>query len=242
MKINRKFLPLMAAGLGLLTTAARLGLYTFGTDAKGLLITGHPLNILVWVLTVLSAVLICLAVKKDTPHADDFGSGLPAALGTAAMAAAIALTLAADWDAWLPVDRIRNYLGLPAVAGLLAAAFCQLKGKQPYFLLPGAAWLYLTVYTVSHYQTWCAQPLMQNYFFPMAGGIFLILSAYCRTAFSVGLGKARFRLLTGLLGGFLCLAAAAGSYDRFLYLGGALWLLTDLCGLSPRKDDSHAAA
>jgi hypothetical protein len=80
-----------------------------------------------------------------------------------------------------------------------------------------------------------------QYPFPLAASVLLALFAYCQTAFDVDLGKGKARLALGLLGGFACLAASV-SEDMTLYLGGALWMLTDLCGLSPRKDDSHAAA
>ena len=49
--LNAKSLPVLTAGLGLLALLLRLGLYLLGTDEKGLLISGYPLDLLVWVVT-----------------------------------------------------------------------------------------------------------------------------------------------------------------------------------------------
>ena len=119
---------------------------------------------------------------------------------------------------------------MPAVVW---AGLCRWKGKQPFFLLHGIVCLYLTLYSISHYQTWSSQPQMQDWFFSMAGIVCLVLFSYYQTAFPVGLGKRRLQLLVGLLGGFFCIGAIAGSEDFLLYLGGALWMLTNLCSLTP---------
>ena len=99
--------------------------------------------------------------------------------------------------------------------------------------LHGIVCLYLTLYSISHYQTWSSQPQMQDWFFSMAGIVCLVLFSYYQTAFPVGLGKRRLQLLVGLLGGFFCIGAIAGSEDTLMYLGGALWMLTNLCSLTP---------
>ena len=70
----------------------------------------------------------------------------------------------------------------------------------------------------------------------MAASIALSLFAYYQTAFDVELGNRRMQLGMGLLGSFFCLAAAAGSEDRMLYLGGAVWMLTNLCSLTPMPE------
>lgn len=245
--LNSKHLPLAALILGGAAALLRLGLYIFGVDEKGLLMNGHIFSLLVWAVTAFSAVFFCLGAWKlggSEVYEDNFGSSAPAALGSLCFAAGIALTVLSGWDAWLRLEVIRNFLGLVCIPALLLAALCRIKGKQPFFLLYALPCLYLTLHTVSHYQTWCSRPQVQDFFFPMAASILLSLFAYYQTAFTVGFGKRRMVLMTGLLGIFACLTAVAGWEDLWLYLGGAVWMVTNLCGLTPvpKKDDDHAAA
>ena len=67
----------------------------------------------------------------------------------------------------------------------------------------------------------------------MLGCVLLCLFAYQQTAFSVGLGKRRSQLFAGLAGAFFCFGAAALKMDALLYLTGGLWMLTNLCSLTP---------
>lgn len=236
MKFDRNYLPHTFAALGIAAAAARLGQMQFGVDGKGLLIPGHPLDLLVWALTAVAALLAVLSVRKlegSELYADNFGPSHAAAIGCTALMGGIASTVFAGADVFLRLDVIRNYLGMLAVPLLFWLGICRIQGKQPFFLFHGALCLFLTVHTVSHYQTWCARPMVQNFFFPMAASISLALFAYYQTAFDVGLGKRRMQLGVGLLGSVLCLAAAAGGEDLMLYVGGAAWMLTGLCRLTP---------
>lgn len=246
-KFNSNCLPLMALALGGTAALLRLGLYTFGVDEKGLLNNGHILSLLVWAVTAISAVFFCLGAWKlggSEHYEDNFGPSVPASLGCLALAAGIAVTVLTGWETWLRLELIRNILGLLCIPALLLTALHRMKGKQPFFLLPAVSCLYLTLHTISHYQAWCSRPQIQDFFFPMAGSILLTLFGYYQTAFTVGFGKRRMLLGTGLLGVFVCIAAAAGGEDLWLYLGGAVWMLTNLCHLTPvpKKDDDHAAA
>lgn len=245
--VNSNHLPLMALILGGAAALLRLGLYAFGVDEKGLLMNGHILSLLVWAVTAFSAVFFCLGAWKlggSEAYEDNFGPSAPAAAGNLCFAAGIALTVLSGWDVWLRLEVIRNFLGLACIPVLLMAALHRMKGTKPFFLLYALPCLYLTLHAVSHYQVWCSRPQLQNFFFPMAGSILLALFSYYQTAFTVDFGKRRVLLGVGLLGVFACLAAMAGGEDPWLYLGGSLWMATNLCSLTPapKKDDDHAAA
>ena len=236
MKPNPKHLPLLCAGLGILTAALRLVQASFGTDAKGLLILWHPLDLLVWAVTAATAIFVVLAVRKldgSSLYADNFAPGTPAAIGCTALMGGIAAVVSVAPNIFIRLEVIRMYLGLLALPALLWVGACRIRGKKPFFLLHGVVCLFLVIHTVSHYQSWCARPLMQSFFFPMAASIFMTLFAYYQTAFDVELGNRRMLLGVGLLGSFLCLAAAARGEDLMLYLGGAVWMLTNLCSLTP---------
>jgi hypothetical protein len=88
-----------------------------------------------------------------------------------------------------------------------------------------------------HYQTWGSQPQWLNWFFSMAASVLLTLFSYQQAAFDVNLGSRRTQQLTGLTAAFFCIGAIARE-SSMLYLGGAVWALTNLIP----KDDDHAAA
>ena len=235
-KLNVKNLPLLTAGMGLLVLLVRAALLLLGEDKKGLLIPAHPLNILVWVLTACAAVLITAAVlglDGSPKYSDNFAPSTAAAIGCFAMAGGIAVAVLLNWSTWSRLELIRNIFGLLAVPALVMLGLHRWKGKQPFFLLHGTVCLYLILYAVSHYQLWSSRPQMQHWFFDMAGVICLTLFAYFQTAFDVSMGSRRKQLAAGALAGFFCLAALAGGADRMLYLGGAVWALTNLCSLTP---------
>lgn len=255
--LKKQPLPILMAGLGAISLLLRVGLYLFSKDGRGLLITSHPLNILVWVVTAAAALAAILSVGKldgSRRYADNFGPSNSAALGSFALAVGISATLLTSGFSALRLEQIRNLVGLLAVPSLIRIGLCRRQGKRPFFAFHALVCLYLTLHAVSHYQAWCSRPQLQDYFFSVMGCILLTLFAYYQTAFDVGLGKRRMQLATGLLAGFVCIAALAGGQDMLLYGTGALWALTGLCRLTPvprkkkapnaeaPKEDSHDPA
>lgn len=234
--IKTTCLPLVTAILGLIALILRFGLFLLGTDRKGLLIPGHPLDILTWIVTA-AAVLLSAAVllqKTDVAaDSDDFRFFAPAAIGAFALAGGIALSVISGWGAWTRLEQLRNLTGIAAIPALVLAGLARFQGKRPFFGFHALVCLYLTLRTISHYQVWCSSPQLQNYLFAMAASILLCLFAYYQTASDADLGNPRLLYFTGLLGSFFCLAAAADGADILLYLGGALWMLTNLGHRSP---------
>ena len=233
---NPKYLPRLAAVLGIAAAVLRLGLYLFGRDNRNLLSAAHPLNLLVWTVTAAAVVLILASVRKlegPSQYRDNFPPSVPAALGAFALAGGIAATVFSSLSAFTLLERLRNLAGILAVAGMVAAGLCRGLGKRPFFGCHGVLCLYLTLFAVSHYQTWCSRPQLQDYFFAVLGCLLLALFAYYQTAFDADLGQRRMQLGTGLLAGFTCLAALGHTENAVLYLTGSIWALTNLCSLSP---------
>ncbi len=231
-----KNLPFFAAGAGLIALILRFALLLLGRDEKGLLIPGHPLDLLVWVVTAAAAAVILVSLRKlngSSRYADNFAPSAAAAIGAFALAGGIAVSAILGSSSSLRMETLCRLCGILAVPAAVWAGLCRWKGTKPFFLFHGVVCLYLTLYTISHYQTWSSHPQIQDWFFSMAGIVCLTLFSYYQTAFNVGLGKRRMQLLSGLLSGFFCLAAVAGSEDALLYIGGALWALTNLCSLTP---------
>lgn len=237
-------LPVLAAILGSAAGVLRAALLLLGTDEKGLLIPGHPLDILVWVITAAAILGVAALVRKldgSQQYDHNFAPSGAACLGCFALAAAIAVTTLTGLGGFAKLDRIRDICGLLAIPAALWAGICRRKGTRPFFLFHAAVCLYLTLYAVSRYQSWSSLPQLQDYVFSVLASCLLPLFGYYQTAFDVDMGNRRMQLGTGLLAAFFCITALAGATDPVLYLGGAIWTLTNLCSLNPRDDD-HAAA
>lgn len=235
-KLNAKNLPCLAAGMGTLALLGRMALFLLGRDEKGLLIPGHPLDILVWALTAAAVILITMTVlglDGSGTYRNNFAPSTAAAMGCFVLAGGITVAVVTGWSIPTRLELIRNICGLLAIPALVVLGLNRWKGTSPFFLLHFTVCLYLTLYSVSHYQLWSGRPQLQHWFFPMAGSLLLTLFAYYQTAFDVSMGSRRKQLLTGLLASFFCLAAMAGGADVLLYLGGAVWTLTNLCSLTP---------
>ena len=229
-------LPILSAGSGLIALVLRLSLFRLGRDEKGLLIAGHPLDLLIWAVTAMAAVLILISVRKlegSSRYDDNLAPSAAASIGAFALAGGIAVSVILGGSAGLRLDLLCRIAGAVAVPSIIWAGICRYTGKKPFFLFHGAVCLYLTLYSISHYQTWSSHPQIQDWFFSMAGALSLTLFSYYQTAFCTELVNHRMQILTGLLAGFFCIAAAAGGNDMLLYIGGALWSLTNLCNLTP---------
>lgn len=234
--LHPKKLPFFAAAAGLITTILRLSLFLLGRDEKNLLITGHPLDILTWAVTAAAAIVILLTVRKldgSSRYGDNFAPSAAAAIGAFVLAGGIAVSAILGGSSGLRLEVLCRFCGVLAVPSVVWAGLCRWKGKRPFFGFHALVCLYLTLYTITSYQTWSSHPQIQDWFFNMIGIVCLALFSYYQTAFDAGMGNRRMQLLTGLLGAFFCLATIAGSEDILLYIGGAVWTLTNLCNLTP---------
>lgn len=225
-------LPITAAVLGAAAFVLRLCLYRFGTDEKGLLVSGHPLEIALWLLAAAAAAFVVLQSQKRKarqPYSVCFPASNRSVIGCFAFAAGILLTVMANRYTYSTLEFVRNIVGLLAVPALTAVAICRRLGKRPLFGFHAVICLALALHTVSYYRIWCACPQLQDAFFPMMGCILLMLFAYYQTAFDVNMKKPEMQTGTGLLAAFCCFAAMAESDTALLYLTGGIWTLTNLC-------------
>lgn len=239
MKNHTKALPLIAAVWGGCAALSMLGLHAFGTDHKGLLLSLHPLAIILWVLTLGFAAFAALSVRTLPPANDvNFAPSAAAAIGCFALAGGITVASVSGSLLFPRMDLIRNICGLLTVPALILLGLNRFSGKRPFFLVPGLVCLYLTLHTISHYPLWSSRPQPMIWFFPMAASVALCLFSYQQTASAISMGKRRTLILTGLLAGFFCVIACVRE-DGMLYLGAAVWALTNLGSL---KDPCHDAA
>ena len=208
----------------------RWSLYATAVDVKGLLVRNHPLSLALTVLTVGVLVRIALAVRRGAEKNEEpYSADLPAAIGSVAAAAGILLTVQTGTTAMGgPMESVWRSLGLAAAACLLLTGIARLFGKKPFFLLHVVACLFFMVHIVTCYQRWSGNPQMQDYIFALLGAMALMLFGFYTAAQEAGCGSVRMRRGTGLAAVYLCMAELARSSCFALYLGGILWVLTDL--------------
>ena len=226
-----KVLPVLI--LGLAAFALRTGLYAAATDAKGLLVRSHPLELALSALTGLALVLAALlAWKQKEPDCGEagFGETMLGALGTVALGAGILMTVLLEGPV-LSSNLVKAWwiLGMAAPACLLVGAIVRLLGKRPLFLPLVAVCLFFLVHIVTRYQLWSANPQMQDYLYALLGTMALMFFGFYEASQAADCGNHRMRLGMGLAAIYLCLAELARSACPALYLGGILWVLTQLC-------------
>ena len=233
-------LTVITALFGIAALAMRRVLYATAVDVKGLLVRNQPLGIALAVLTLGVLARIALAVRKtDRDICETYPSvNLPAALGSVAAAAGILVTVRTGTAVTgSPLGNVWYGLGLAAAPCLLLAGIARLFGKKPFFLLHVAVCLFFVVHIVTRYQLWSANPQLQDYVFALLGAMALMFFGFYTAAGEADCGNPRMRLGMGLAAIYLCLAELARSACPALYLGGAIWVLTELNHKKHMSDD-----
>lgn len=244
--LKSKNLPYATLALSALSLLLRVLLYRTAVDERGLIVSGHPLEILLWLVTAGAAALAVATVWKldgSNRYGDNFSASTVSAVGTFVMAAGILLTIFGMGWGDTGLEKIRSLLGFAAAASLVIVGLHRMQGKRPLFLLHMAVCVFFGVFMVSLYQSWRNDPQLQDYVFSLLGCLLLMLFAFYQTAFDVGSGKRRMQLGTGLLAVYCCVAALANTEHGLLYFTGAVWTFTNLCALTPapKKKDAPEA-
>lgn len=230
-----KYIPLIPLAAGAVGMGARFVLYATGFDSRGLLPSAHPLHILCWVVAVLATVFLAVSLRKlDGPNCYESSFPASASGGVTTCIAAVWLLMGAFSGMDQMHDRLntaRTLLGFAAAPCLAVAGFCRIKGKRPSFLLYALVCVYFAAELVCRYRTWSGNPQLADYSFQLFACIFLMLTAYHRAAFAVGLGRRKAQLFCNLMAAMLCLYSMADAVP--FYFGGALWAVSGLRAPEP---------
>ncbi len=236
--LKTDYLPHLSLLVGVAAMVLQL-LLMLGKDDRGLVAGGSVLHLLAWVLTVAFLVL-CAVVTIPLHGHNRYGDNYPAsrlgALSSFFLAGGILVDILLNpglTGGFLPL--LRLILGGVAVPCLVFTGLCRRSGKRPAFLFHSAACLFFAVHLVSSCQIWSSEPQIETYSFALLASIALMLSAYYRASFDVGIGRRRMQLFTGLAAGCLCLAAVPGASHWPVYLAGGVWAVTNLCVLEPPR-------
>ena len=234
---NLTYLPLAVLIAGAVGTLLRLWLLTAGRDAGGLLIAGHPAQILLVILSLGIFVLLLLSTRhlvQGDKFSFNFPSSLPRFLGALAAALGILVTsvvqLAAKGDSLHTASAL---LGLAAAGALAYAGFLNLRNQQPNLLLHGLVCVYLMVLLICQYRVWCSEPQIQTYCYPLLATVCTMLACYHNAMFDGDWGSRRWFTVFHLLAGFFCCISVVGDDMPLFYLAIGIWMFTDQCNLRP---------
>lgn len=241
---NPAALGILCAAGGLLCLAARLWLVTAGVDQKGLLIPGHPGDILSWIVTAAVAAVIVLSLWGQKPKCR-FIPSMRSCAGTLAMAVGFAMAAGALLMGGTVLSLAAGIFGAVSALCGVYTAFCQYKGRRPSLLVRCPAIVFLMLLLVCRYQLWSAESQLQRYGFQLFALVCLTLTAYQRAALQSDTGSAVLYLAASRGAVFFCLAAAAGSDYGMFYLLMAIATLLDGCRClrrRPQGDQGHESA
>lgn len=226
-----KYLPFIYVLLGLLALGLRLGLYAAASDDRGLLTAGHPLTIVLLIVTVLAAVGAVLLTRFC--RIGDARGPVPAAGATAFGVALLYCLLTARAGASPMITLVHRVLGVTAAMALITLALLYLMRRPPYFLLYALVCLFLCVQMVMFYQLWSEHPQLQDYVFALGSVLTTVLFVYYRGSAKAGLSAHRATSALGLMGIFFSLAAIPQSEQAVFFAAAALWLTGELTRLLP---------
>lgn len=235
-KLKSTQLPVLVLGISGVCFALRWLLYRVAVDEKNLLVSGHPLEVLLWLLTAATAALTVAAVWKldgSNRYVDNFRPSVESAAGDFLLAIGIGITLLMMGKSGTKLEWARTVAGCLAAVSLVPAGISRFQGKRPFFAFHSLVCVFFAIYMVSRYQTWSGNPQLQNDVYELFGCVALTLFSYYQAAFDVGSGRRRMQLAMGLLAVFSCVTALAHTEHWALYLTAAIWAATNLCSLTP---------
>lgn len=227
-------LILCAGGIGLLL---RLWLLGTGVDDKGLLVSGHPAEILLWLLTAAVAAMLAY-LTKDLVEAGKYRFNFPASdiggIGTFLAAGGIGITALTELigkSGTFPV--LLGLMGLLMVPVLVFLGYCRRKGIRPAPIFHTLISLYLMVRLIGFYRHWSSDPQLQDYCFRLLATVCLMLAVYQRAAFDAGIGKRRPCAFFSLAAVYFCCLSLTDWGEIPFFLGTGAWMITNLCSLIP---------
>ena len=236
---SKKWVAWLTFAFGLSGLLLRLALYPRCIDGRGLLIRENLYHPASWGVTALVAVVLILALRKldgSNVYEHNFWPSIPAAIATLLAAGGIVMTVL-DIQAY-PADTLTmlwRWTGFLAAAALAAAGILRGLGKKPYFPLYALACVFFALHIANRYRIWSGNPQAPDYSFQLLACIAIMLFAYYQTAFTVGSGRRRAQLFSGLMGVYLCCLAVVRTDTLWLYIGCGAWMLADRCTMMPPR-------
>ena len=215
-------LRLVAVLGGVIGLLLRLWLESSAIDDRGLLISGHPAHIALWVLGLTMVTLMALWVIRYQPTAKKAPTpkkSIPAGLGCIpTLLLLVWFLIQADN---LPIILLTALL----LAVFVTVALCHFLGKKPPLLTYGIICGWMVVLLLQMYRDWSFDPQLHDYCFQLLAYVALMVTAYQHTAMGEGIGHYRKLWFWSMTAVFLCIMSANMGLQ---YVPLAIWVITDL--------------
>lgn len=231
---NLIWLVLAGGGIGLLL---RLWLFATRAETTGLLAASHPAKPLLWLVTaaVVAAVVWC---TKDLEQGAKYRFNFPAsplgALGCALGAASIGITSVAEWITYPDaLTVVSSLLGILSASALVFLAKNRQDGQRQSVLYHTVICAYLMFRLVSQYRHWSGDPQLMDYCFQLLASVCLLLSVYQNAAFDVRQGNRKLHTIFHMGAVYFSCLSLVSISDAVFYLGTGIWMLTNICNLTP---------
>lgn len=222
-------LPLLFLLLGVVGCILRFALFAAAVDSRNLLVPNHPLEWVLWGLTLLCVVLAFSNRKLTVGCPGQYGS-----VGAVILAAGILWQCGQVSDVRIASLIYVNFIAAGAAfAALLMLAVSYLRKKQPKFACYAILCVYYCIQMVLSYQHWSEQTQLSEYVFGLGAVVCMTLSFYCFGCNAAGMACQRKQVPLGLLAIFFCAAAVPHGEAPVRDVCAAVFLLTELSNLKP---------
>lgn len=238
--LRPKYLPLYVTAAALVGMLLRIWTFGDGPDKAGLYAPQPLAWTLLWIVTALTlgaVILLSQPLKVSGPYKAEFPQSLPAAIG--ALPAAFVLMLSSlkilTASSGNLMALLTGLTGVVAAMALLLVAFGRYQGKQPSFPVHILICLHLSIRVFYQSRTWGNEPQIGTILLPFLASICVMLATYHLSRFDVNLGSRRMCVFWNLSAVYFNILAMPHS-DEWLFHGAmAVWMMTSLCSLRPRK-------
>ena len=231
-------LPFFTVGAGGLGFALRLWLFS-AYDEKGLLPAKHPAGTLLFLLSAVVLGILFLATRKLESRSIDKKALCP--INTVAcLLAGIGLmvsTVSSLDSTFEKLELVALVLNLAGALTMFLMAFFEFRGKKLVYWQPAVLTIVLMVNAIALCRVWGKEPQVQVYFFPMLASVFLMLTAYQKTALLLNKAKRSLLAFFSQSAAFFCCLSFVGQYKIF-YCGLFLWAVRQIFSCIPRKKES----
>lgn len=221
-KKNMLYLGLAAvcgAGAGVMRSL----LLATGLDEKGLLVSGSPLTVGLWVLSV-GLALVLLVLLRGLKQSGSFPANFPPCKIRFALSVTGGVLLTVhSLGQLLEAQMLAGVLGVAAGVGMLLAGVCRLKGSQPLPLYHILACVFFLVRLILSFRGWSSDPQLQDYALQMLALVCLMLFAFHRSSADAGILNRRRTAFFGLMAIYFCLASLSDETMPLLYLASGAW-------------------
>ncbi len=233
--LQPKHLPWFTIATGAVGFGLGMWLFSTGFDAKGLLMTYHPANLCMIILSVLTVAALLIAtarIQNNCPYKQLFPASVPAAIGDLAAAAGILATAIYEIVTGTPdtISLLCCIFGVVAAGSFCFLAFSRLRGTRPHPIFHTGITVYFMLHLICQYRMWISETQVQIYAAPLLASVFLMLRTYYYAMLDAGNGSRRMYTVCNCCAQFFCILALCNDNPVF-YACLAICTATSHCAV-----------